>query len=498
VGSREAFNERIDTSTRREIMATHLMPRRRFLALTLATMAVTACAPAAPPPATAKTEPAEAAKPVAQPQATAPAQAAPAQKPAAGGKIVFWHAMGGANGEAVQRMVDNYNKSQSQTSGEAIFQGTYDDALAKLKTALASNSAPALIQVYDIGMRFMVDSGEVVPMQEFMDKEKLDTSDFEQNVLAYYKLDEKLYGMPFNTSSSILYYNKDAFKAAGLDPNKPPKTFDEVTEYAKKLTKKSGSEVQQYGFHQAIYGWLFEQYLAVSGGLYVNNGNGRDSKATKAAYNDDKGKAILDWWKAGVDGGYFGNFGRSTNDNAAAFDAGKSAMYVESTARMRGHINASQGKFELGTGFYPRPANAPAEGGNIIGGASVYILKSRPASEQQAAWEFVKYSTSAAAQAQWQADTGYYPVRKAAYNDPVSKEWVGKYPQFNTAVDQIRAVPINRITQGAVFGVFPQGRQRIEAAIEEVLLGQASSQDALNRAADEISAAIDKYNKSTG
>src|SRR5207248_2577028 len=372
------------------------------------------------------------------------------------------------NGEAVNRMVDGFNKSQNKIAVEGIFQGNYDDLLAKLKTALASNSAPALVQVYDIGLRFMVDSGEITPMQDFIDREKFDTADFEQNVLAYYQLDNKLYGMPFNTSSSILYYNKDMFKAAGLDPNKPPKTFDDVTDYARKLVKKEGSDITQYGSHQAIYGWLFEQYMAVSGALYVDNGNGRDARATKAVYNDDKGQAILDWWKAGVDGGYFGNFGRVTDDNAKAFDAGKSAMYVESTARMRGHINNSQGKFELGTGCHPRPATAPKEGGNIIGGASVYVLKSRPAPEQQAAWEFVKYVASAPVQAQWQADTGYYPMRKAAYNEAVSKEWVGKYPQFNTAVEQIHAVPVNRITQGAVFGVFPQARQRIETGIEEL------------------------------
>ena len=101
-------------------------------------------------------------------------------------------------------------------------------------------------------------------------------------------------------------------------------------------------------------------------------------------------------------------------------------------------------------------------------------------------------------QAQWQVDTGYYPMRKAAYNEASAKEWVAKFPQFNTAVEQIRAVPVNRITQGAVFGVFPQARQRIETAIEQVLLGQADSKTALDQAAEEITSAIDKYNKSTG
>ena len=156
-------------------------------------------------------------------------------------------------------------------------------------------------------------------------------------------------------------------------------------------------------------------------------------------------------------------------------------MYVESTARLRGHINNSQGKFEVGTGFYPRPDTAPADGGNIIGGASVYIMKSRPAAEQQAAWEFVKYVTSPPVQAQWQADTGYYPIRKAAYNEPVAKEWDGKYPQFN---DRDRPDPTpSRSTaspRARCFGVFPQARQRIEKAIEEVLLGKSGTKAALD------------------
>jgi len=413
-------------------------------------------------------------------------------------KIVFWHSMSGVNGDAVNRMVENFNKSQSKITVEAIFQGAYDDSLSKLNTALASNSAPAIIQVFDIGQRFMIDSGEIVPVQAFVDRDKYDTNDFEPAVINYYRVQNTLYSMPFNSSSSILYYNKEAFREAGLDPEKPPKTLEEVTDYAKKLVKKDASgQTVRYGFHQSIYGWLFEQYMAVSGALYADNGNGRDARATKVVFNDAKGKAILDWWKAGVDGGYFWNPGIDNDGSANAFNAGKSAMYVESTARLRGHINATAGKFTIGTGRYPRPANAPGEAGNIIGGASVYLMKSRPAEEQQAAWEFVKFIASPATQSQFQADTGYYPIRKAAYDEGPSKEWATKYPQFLTAVDQIRQAPQNRATNGAVIGVFAQARQRIQKAIEEVLLGKSSTKDALDSAAADVNAAIDKYNKTT-
>ena len=413
-------------------------------------------------------------------------------KPAA--KITWWHAMSGVNGDALNKIVDGFNKSQSAIHVDAVFQGNYDDLLAKLNTALSSNAAPALVQVYDIGQRYMYDSGEVVPMQAFIDRDKFDTSDYEPAVINYYKYQDKLQSMPFNASSAILYFNADAFKAAGLDPAKPPVTFTEIADAAKKLTKKDASgQTTQYGFGPSIYGWLFEQLMATSGALYADNGNGRDDRATKVVFNSAQGKAILDWWKAGVSGGYFLNPGIDNDGAANAFNAGKSAMYIESTARLRGHITTA--KFTVGTGLYPRPDNKPNTGGNIIGGASLYIMKSRPADEQQAAWEFVKYISSPAVQAQWQADTGYYPIRKAAYNEGPSKEWSTKYPQFLTAINEIRDSPQNRSTNGAVLGVMPQSRARTQKMIEAVLLGQATSQQALDDAVADINAQIDKYNK---
>src|SRR5437870_1006361 len=415
-------------------------------------------------------------------------------KPAA--KITWWHAMSGINGEAINRIVQSFNASGKGLTVEAVFQGTYGDVLAKLNTAIASNAAPALVQVYDIGQAYMYDSGQVVPMQAFIDRDKFNTSDFEPAVINYYKYQDKLQSMPFNASAPILYYNKDAFKEVGLDPAKPPVTFTEIADAAKKLTKKdaSGATVR-FGFGPSIYGWLFEQLMATSGALYADNGNGRDNRATKVVYNSAAGKAILDWWKAGVDGGYFYNPGIDNDGAANAFNAQKTAMYIESIARLRGHITTIAGKFELGAGLYPRPASKPATGGNIIGGASLYIMKSRPPAEQQAAWEFVKYAMTPAVQAQWQSDTGYYPIVKAAYDQGPSKDWATKYPQFLTAITEIRDSPQNRTTNGAVLGVMPQARQRTQKMIESVLLGQATTQAALDAAVEDMNTQIDKYNK---
>ncbi len=407
-------------------------------------------------------------------------------------KVAFWHAMGGKAGEAIQALVNRYNSSQDRVQVEAVYQGSYDENLQKFKAA--GPSGPSLIQVYEIGSRFMIDSGMVTPMQSFIDADKYSVADLEENILAYYKFDGKLYSMPFNTSTPILYYNKKAFQEAGLDPNKPPKTFEEFREYAKKLTTGTGND-KRYGAAIAQYGWFFEQLLAVQGAHYVDNDNGRKAKATKAIIDSKEGQNILNWLKAMVDEGGATNLGRKTADTQSAFQAGRIAMTLDSTATLTTMMNGAGTKFEVGTAFLPRPANS--NGGVIIGGASVWITNLKSEKEQWAAWEFVKWWSAAEQQAEWSVATGYFPVTKKAYDVQLLKDWHAKRPQFTTAIEQLRASKINTATQGAVIGTFPQARQVVETAMENVVLGKASAADALKTAAEEISKSIDNYNKTT-
>lgn len=173
------------------------------------------------------------------------------------------------------------------------------------------------------------------------------------------------------------------------------------------------------------------------------------------------------------------------------------AMIIESTAGLRARLNAAQGKFELGTGFLPRPDEAAfGQSGTIIGGAAVYIMKDRPQPEQDCAWQFVKFVTTPEIQAFWHTASGYYPVRKKSYDVKEDKDWVGKYPQFLTAVDQLHNSPNIRPTQGGLTGVMPAARQRVELAIEEVLAGKNPPQAALDNAANDVTKQITDYNRS--
>ncbi|MBU0493682.1 MAG: ABC transporter substrate-binding protein [Chloroflexi bacterium] len=418
--------------------------------------------------------------------------------PAEAVKIDFWFAMSGRNGEVIQELVTRFNESQSEVFVTATYQGSYDDAINKLKAGLQSKDVPAVVQVYDIGTRLLIDLKVATPVQDFVDREKFDISDIEPNVVNYYSVDGKLYSMPFNTSNPVLYYNKTLFKEAGLDPEKAPRTWAEVAEYSRKLTKKDASgKVTQYGSAFAFYGWFVEQFIAVQGGYYVNNENGRQDRATEAAFNGPEGVALLEWWKGMIDEGICANLGRSTADTKKAFDSGVAAMTLDSTAGLRDRIDAAEGKFEVGVGFLPRADEADyGKAGTIIGGACLWILNLRPTEEQEAAWKFVKFMSSAQSQAYWHINTGYYPINAKGYNEPDDVAWRAKYPQFQVAIDQLHIAPKNNVTAGGLIGVFPEARQTVEGALEECFAGGATPKDALDKAAKSVTQAIKDYNDS--
>ena len=415
-------------------------------------------------------------------------------------KVSFWHAMNGTNGKALQALVDKFNAAnQGKIEIDPSYQGTYDDALAKYKAAIQAKQTPALIQIYDVGTRFMIDSGQAIPMQSFINADKYDISQLQPPILGYYSIGGSLYSMPFNTSMPILYYNKTAFQKAGLDPNKPPTTLDEIRADAEKLTIKDASgNTTQYGFGAAIYGWFMEQWTAVADQQYCDNGNGRTSKATKVLVNGPEQVQLMTWWAQMVKDGLAVNTGRNTTDAQNAFKAGRVAINVESTGVLGGYQAAAQGKYDIGTGFYPK-IQASDAGGPIIGGASLWISQANhTAQEQRAAWEFVKFLMEPASQAYWHTKTGYFPVSKTALQDPTDQTWVQQHPQFQTAITQLNQTKVDIATQGCLLGVMPQARQNTEVGMEKAILGQAAPQAALDAAVAADQPLIDQYNKATG
>lgn len=413
-----------------------------------------------------------------------------------GGKteVVFWHSMGGTNGDALNEMVDKFNKENKENIHvTAQYQGEYDDAINKVKSTKDKKAYPDVMQVYDIGTRWMIDSKIATPIQKFIDDDKYDTSSLEPNLLAYYSVDNKLYSMPFNSSTPILFYNKTAFKAAGLDPEKAPQDFDEIKQYSEKLTKKDGSTVSEYGFSMAIYAWLFEEFMAKQLKPYANNGNGREAAATSVDFkNNGGGLNILNTWKSLYDQGLLGNFGRKTQDTQDAFVSGKADMYIDSTATLASVLKGVNGKFEVGTAALPK-INKDDRGGVSIGGASLWMLDKGDDAKQKATFEFIKFMISPEEQVYWNEKTGYFPVTTKAYDLPEMKDHLEKTPQFKTAIDQLHSSPVE--SKGALLGVFTEARQTVETNIEAMLQGKQSPEQAIDVSEKAINTSIDKYNK---
>ena len=405
-----------------------------------------------------------------------------------GTTITFWHAMGGVNGEALDTLVKKFNEENEYgITVVAEYQGSYDDSINKLKSAQLGNMGADLVQVYDIGTRFMMDSGWVVPMQDLVDADGFDLSVIEPNIAAYYTVGDKLYSMPFNSSTPILYYNKDMFEAAGIE--KAPESFAEIKEAGDKLKASGVDEVISLG----IYGWFFEQFTCKQGLDYVNNGNGRESYATEVAF-DKNGAAlnILTAWKDLYDNGYAPNVGRGGDAGLADFSAGKAAMTLGSTASLKQILQDVNGKFEVGTAYFPTVVDG-SEGGVSIGGASLWALNNNDDVKKAATWKFVKFLVSAESQAYWNAQTGYFPVTTEAHKEQVFIDNVAQYPQFQTAIDQLHDSAPQYA--GALLSVFPEARSIVETEIENMLNNGVSPEDTVTALAEQINESIAEYNE---
>lgn len=403
-------------------------------------------------------------------------------------KIIFWHAMGGNFQPTLNKIVEEYNKSQDKIEVEALYQGSYQEALNKFKSVQGTDKAPALIQLNEISTEYMYNSGAITPMQEFVKKDNYDLTKLEDTLINYYTINGTLYSMPFNSSASILLYNKDAFKEVGLDPEKAPKSYKELAEAAKKLTK--GTE--RYGFAMIMDAWFIEQLLANENTLYVNEENGRAGKSpTAVAYNGEKIKTIFNWLNDMYRDNTATSYGKEYQNTRAAFLSGKVSMYIDSSAGIQQLTELAN--FEIGSAY------VPSENGEFtgipIGGASLWITNSVSDEKQAAAWDFVKYAVSKESQALWASSTGYYSVNKEAYDLDLLKKDLEKTPQKLVAVNEIKDTQKTAATSGAIVGVFPELRKVMTDSMEKVYVGKEKIDKIIDKMVKESDRIVKRYNR---
>jgi sn-glycerol 3-phosphate transport system substrate-binding protein len=405
-----------------------------------------------------------------------------AQEPS---KIKFWHAMSGSRGKVVEELVKQFNEANKDVQVVGTFKGSYAETLTGALAAARAGEAPHIVQVYEVGTRTILDAGLIVPLAD-VSKGQLDTTRFVKPILDYYTIDGALSCMPFNSSTAMLYYNKDAFQAAGLDPEKPPTTYEEMSAAGKKLV---ASGKVKGGLSYGWPAWIFEQTFAMHDQLLANHDNGRSGLATAVYFNSAFGVKVLSEWQRWAQEKVLVYGGREYAANEP-FIAGEFAMLVQSTSSLGGIQKAV--KFALGTAFLPRLPGY-AQGNNVVGGGCLWTLKGFKEADYQGVWRFYQFLTAPAQEIAWHKGTGYFPLSNDTVKALEEEGWFKKEPNFLTAFDQILRGKNTPAAAGALLGDFVTIRDMLGVAIEDALVKKVDAKAALDKATQETNRLLADY-----
>jgi sn-glycerol 3-phosphate transport system substrate-binding protein len=404
--------------------------------------------------------------------------------------ITFWHSMQSANLTALQGLTNSFNSSQSDVKVSLVNQDSYTDTLTLYTAALSGGNLPDVVQMESADLQLMIDSQSVVPAQSAIDVDNdVDLSDFLASTVDYYKVNGTIYALPFNVSSQVLYFDANAFSAAGLDPTSPPTTLDDLQTASEKIVS---SHTEKYGMSLKLTPSTYEEWLAMDGQELLNNNNGRSGRATSVAFNDSDGTAIASFYEQMFSSKVAQPTSFTTYDNLYAIANRVAPMTLETSAALGTVVELLGGykQVKLGVGPMPGPV---ATGGVFIGGAGLYMVNKSTDERQDAAWQYIKYLTGPAQQASWAAASGYIPVRKSALNESVLEQRWSAIPEFKVAYDQILASPQSSATAGPVSGAQAQVDDAIQNGLTAISNG-TSVASAISTAASTANQAISSYN----
>ncbi|MYN12100.1 sn-glycerol-3-phosphate ABC transporter substrate-binding protein UgpB [Pusillimonas sp. TS35] len=408
--------------------------------------------------------------------------------------IVFWHSMEGALGDRVNELINEFNKSQSDYVVQGTYKGNYGESMNAGIAAFRAGNAPDVLQVFEVGTATMMNAkGAIQPVQQMSEKagSAINPADFLGAVAGYYSTtDGQLISMPFNSSTPVFYYNKDAFKKAGLDTEKPPRTWKEVEEAAKKL-RAAGMEC---GYTTSWPSWIqLENFAAWHNIPYATHNNGFDGPQARLALTNPLFVRHLSNLARMSKEGTFTYGGRGDAPNAL-FTSGKCGMFTGSSGNRANIIKT--GNFAFGTSFLPYYDDVKgAPQNSIIGGASLWVFAKKSPEVYKGVTAFFKFLSSPEKAAQWHQATGYVPVTKAGYKLTQESGYYQKNPGTDIAVKQLDATTTTN-SRGIRLGYLPQIREIEDGEMENIFAGKVSAEQGLanmNKRGNEL---LERFEKS--
>ena len=413
-------------------------------------------------------------------------------------EINWWHSMGGALGEALNGLATKFNASQKEYKVVTTFKGTYPESMTAAIAAFRAGSAPHLLQVFEVGTATMMAAkGAVKPVYVLMKEvgEPFDPKVYLPTVTGYYTdVQGNMLSFPFNSSTVMFYINKDAFKKAGLDPSKAPRTWKEVLAAAEKL-KAAG---QPCAYTTSWPSWMhienFSAWHNVPIGTKQNGMGGLDTQfSVNSPLHVRHVTMLADMAKKGL----FTYAGR-TNQGDAKFVSGECAMFSGSAGAQAGIRKGA--KFEWSMNFIPYHDDVKgAPQNSIIGGASLWVMGgNRKPEEYRGVAKFLAFLSRPEIQMEWHTTTGYVPITQAAYELTRKSGFYDKNPGADLPVRQLTNKPPTENSKGLRFGNFVQGRTVIEEELEAAFAGNKEPKAALDdavRRANEILRQFEAANK---
>lgn len=421
-------------------------------------------------------------------------------------ELTFWHGLSGPLGATLDTLAAAYNDSQDKVRVELI-SGTYEETIDKYLQSNQS-SRPDLIQLPEYTVQNIVDTDSVVPVGKCIESSGYDLSAFLPTALSSYETQGVQWSMPFNVSNPVLFYNKRVFEAAGLDPDRPPQSLDEMRSFGQQIVDSGAATfgvALESGFDSGG-GWYVEQWFCKAGEFYVDGDNGRTSRASKVLFDNATSVELMTFLQTLIGDGIAVNVGDNSAtgyDNLLKLaDAQQPAAMTIATSASLGPVLdvLAGGQFpglaadDVGVGPMPGPDGEP---GALVGGASLWIVDHEDPVRAAASWDFITFLVGAQQQSEWAAATGYIPVRSDARDLEPYRSRLAADPRFAVALDQLLASPDALTSAGPVVGPLREIRSVLAIAVAAILDG-ADPAATLADAAAQANGLIADYNARNG
>lgn len=408
-------------------------------------------------------------------------------------EITFWHAMGGQLGETVNEIAKRFNESQSDVVLTPVYKGGYEDTLTATIAAFRAGEQPHIVQVFDAGSATIIGAtGAVVPVADLIQQAGIafDAEDYISGVRYFYAdSDGKMVGMPFNSSSPIMYYNTAALEAAGVEP---PKTWEEFETIAPKLV-----EAGYIPLAQSHTPWIFTENFHSRHNLpFATNNNGFDgAEGTKILVNNDAIKLHFTKLKEWLDKGWYGYYGAGWGDNQAPFEKGEVAIWLGSSGSFGGLKNSVD--FDFSATFLPYwEAITTEPKQTFIGGAALFAMSGKSDDENKATAKFFEFLTSTDVQTFWHKETGYVPITTAAYEAAKAEGYYDEVPQAEVGIQQL-SLPSGDWSKGYRMGFYVQIRDVMNREYGRIFAGETDVETAFSVIEEEGNKLLDRFAKTT-